>query len=179
LPAATDAANLYFDVLGGVIDAGDAHEQAGGGAILGFDIGPSLYGITRFQYTFRSSTYELAGERDAFYSHMTAAAGIQYITTFNWLRYLRLMWQTSVLAGYSSTAVELKGIGEESDDGMTIQAFTGLRYMFNQHVAPYIEAGWSHSFYSGDLSENDIYGVQVFLGCRFSLNSMKNLGDEY
>ena len=176
IPALASRNNMYMDVLAGYADVGDARGQIATGMGLGIDVAPSLMGITRIQYSFRPATYM---GMDAFYSHTTVTAGFGYTVSMDPLKSLGLLWQTSVLMGFGTTSIDMKDIGKESDQGLTVQAFTGLRYNFMQHVAPFFEIGWSHSFYNNTFTDNKIYGFQALVGCRFSLYPMMRLGDEY
>ncbi len=181
-------ANFYIDGFASYIDAGDAKILPGTGIALAFDIHRNVNLIARGglnTITKRSDSY-ISSKKDK-YSHTMGLAGIEY--TYHIYKY-RLGWKSSLLAGGSSTKIELKETftdtsinptsTKDSDTGMSAAIWTGIQFYATQHISPFLDVGYHYSYYSNDFKDDSIYGFHMMIGIRFTVWGInKKFDDDY
>ncbi len=178
--AAPSFANIYIDPFLGYVNAGDAKNQIGFGGSLGMDITSDLTAVYRGAYSFKKDTYEVLTEtKDKEYTHMTHLFGVEYIPEIGILKKIRLRWKNTILAGYSSTSIDIQDTGDSSDSGFAYAVSTGIIWDLSQHACPFIEAGWHQSYYMNDFKDSDILGFEILVGFRFSIWSQRDIGKNY
>jgi len=173
-------ANIYIEPFAAYINAGDAKNQIGFGSNFGIDVADGFKIVYQSMYSLMKVKEEIASipvTKD--YSHMTQLLGIEYIPPIPFLSKMRLKWKNSLLTGYSSTKVKIDDSGEAKDSGISALFLTGIEFDVSQHISPFIQAGWQHSFYFQDFKDSKIYGIQVIAGIKFSIFRQKELGEFY
>lgn len=176
------AKNFYVDLLGSYTDTTDAEWQIGGGYSLVYDTGSNINLLYRGIFSFRNTTEGLTTECK--YSHMMHVVGVEYIPHIPFLYNYRLIVKATILGGISETGVSVSTIGsssssEISDMGFSFAAYAGLQFIWTQYMSPFVEFGWHQSFYSKELTDSKIYGIQANIGIRVSIFGNKSIDEGY
>jgi len=170
LSSSLASANVYFDIIGSYTRTDDIWDQFGGGGALGIDVTRDVSFFFRSMYS--TKTLHSKADNEESYSHITGLFVVQYKLQ---LMNLPLFWTASLGLGASRSEASYKILedtpeaeSEISDLGPAAAFWTGMLYVWTQHLSPFLEIGYHRSFYNKDFEGKDIEGVQVFVGLRFT-----------
>ncbi len=193
-------AYVYFDFYGAHAEIQGAKNLLGGGGAFGVTVIDNFSFVYKGMYALASRPREYFGTRN--YNYMLQLAGIGYV--YN-IPYIHLGWRSSVMAGYSQAEADgvdrqynmLKAVilnptspqgyqliltGQVRklvDSGPAVALWTGLQFDLISYVAPFIDVGLHKSFYSGDLGNKNIIGLNVLFGIRLTLGKTNSLEEGY
>lgn len=182
LSSSLASANVYLDVIGTYTRTDDIWDQFGGGGALGIDVTGNVSFFFRSMYSTR--TLHPKADNEESYSHITGLFVVQHKLQ---LMNLPLFWTASLGLGASRSEVHYEILentpgaeSEISDLGPAAAFWTGILYVWTQHLSPFFEVGYHRSFYNQDFDEKDVEGVQVFVGIRFTFfGKNRSIFDEY
>ncbi len=175
-------ADAAIEIFLSDVNIEDAKNQYGAGGSLAFNINADVRLLFRGSYTVSYGERTVWGtEYDLRFHHFTALAGMEYEPPFAFLSNNRLHWRNSILCGYSDTGIEVYNPVNSSagDSGFAIAFNTGMGFDCTQHIQVFAETGWHYSFYTGELRDYDISGIQFFTGVRYAFEGDKQIYEEY
>lgn len=159
-------ANIYVDANAAFTQTVDAKNQFGGGIGLLFSVHRDINVFLKGIFNTRIRNY---GEDDEVsYNHIMNLAGLEY--RYN-ISNMPLYWKSSIGIGIGNTQIDYKNYNslDQNDNGFSAAAWTGLEYIFTQHLSSFIDVGFHKSFYTEKLKDSDIMGLQVLLGLRVTI----------
>ncbi len=180
-------ANVFIDGYGAFVGTNDARYQYGGGGAAGFTLTGNFNILYRGMYTIyaKDSEFEIVNNTGGYWEfsfyHMTHLVGMEYLFPID---AYRLELRGSVLVGFSKTSLEytplLQGISQSASDmGFAFAVSAGIQFNATQHISPFFDFGIHKSFYSSELSDRNIWGIQMALGVRFYIVNSRSITASY
>lgn len=179
-------ANVFLDVYGAFLTAGDAEYQYGGGGALGVNFLPRWSFLYRGMYTF--SSFDVNTHKEKKFEYIQNFLGVEYIYP---IPKVYMGWKSSIMIGISQLNFHDKVIKyaamipyyddrDRDDLGITIAFWTGLKFDVSQYVAPFIDIGYFYTIFSDELKDELIHGFHMMVGIRFNLwGKNRDINEEY
>jgi hypothetical protein len=176
--------NINIDALGDYTQTGDLKTQYGGGGGVSYDIHRDFNIFVNLLYSEITKGANTLNKN--IYSYFMALAGIQYLYQIS---DLPLYWTTSAGVGVSkgdlTTPIQKPTDPTQnenkkfSDSGICIAFRTGFLVHATQYLSPFFEAGYHKSFYGSAFKNENVGGLQVLVGLRYTIGTNKPLYGDY
>jgi hypothetical protein len=175
LLAAPLHARMFVDLYGGANDAGDAGILLGGGISAGWDLSHGLAFLVRPEYY--GATEDGGKPAETVRALGMLTAGLQYARQ---LGERPLFWTASAGMGgacfYEQGPKRFGPFIDPSrtetvyDFGPSLTVRAGMLYYLTQWLGIFLEAGYAHSFFFDEFSDQNTGGFQAMTGMRFTLS---------
>jgi hypothetical protein len=155
IPTFARAANVYVEGSGNYGKYGDAKKMTGFGVGLGVNIAQNVNAYLKY--------FKVAGnDKNAEYKDDTWMC----VGEYNYpLKDLPLVWTSSAGAGYSLVMLNPTGSDKKHKNGLFMGAWTGIRYIFSQHLNIFATIGYHRlSGLQKNLGGIKIRGYQMVVG---------------
>lgn len=175
---------LNVSVFGTIITSDNLGTMWGGGTDLSYMLTPLLAADLSGYYTVHQEKLVVGTTGVNLDSRLLVLMpGINVYIPVSSLNDKRIRWKTSIYAGYTwikATADASTGSADAGGQGMMIQPGTGIEYIYNQHLVPFVDIKWFGSYFNkGDFADRNISGFQFNAGLKYSFSNTHSLNDEY
>ena len=180
-PSFADIGPFSVDVFGAYVDAGDLKKQLGFGGGLGLGITDTV--SVQFRFTASEKTENANKYYEEHYKHNTILLGVEYVPVIPFLERYHLSWNTSLFLGMSSSEYDYTTVAwiedHGQDDGFSGLICTGPHFNLTQYVSFFAEIGFHYSYFSGELQDESVYGIQAIAGARCTLFGCRDYAKGY
>lgn len=179
-PSFADIGPFTIDLFGAYANVGDLKSQVGFGGGLGLGIADTL----NLQLRVISTEKTRETEQSSGYEHFTVQAGMEYVPVIPFLEKYRLSWNSSIFlglaySGYTYYDSASFGSRDHYEMGYSASIWTGPHFNLTQHVSFFAEIGFNYCYFTEEMKDTNVYGLQGLIGARCTLFGSRDYARGY
>ena len=179
-PSFADIGPFTIDLFEAYANVGDLKSQVGFGGGLGLGIADTL----NLQLRVISTEKTRETEQSSGYEHFTVQAGMEYVPVIPFLEKYRLSWNSSIFlglaySGYTYYDSASFGSRDHYEMGYSASIWTGPHFNLTQHVSFFAEIGFNYCYFTEEMKDTNVYGLQGLIGARCTLFGSRDYARGY